>query len=123
MARLMAITAYIRVFVIDWAISGLVKTVRQAVVVNLEFVFIDLNAMARTGTIANTVALEIIVAAITFCLRVCRDFCREIVGLVDCSNLLRLALVVTKNSETMITICRALSNIAPDTSPSCMARK
>ena len=108
---------------IDWVISGLAKTVRQAVVVNLEFVFIDLNAMARTGTNANNVAIEMIVAAVTFCLHVCRDFCREIVGLVDCSDLLRLALVVTRNSETMITICSALSNIAPDTSPSCMARK
>ena len=120
---MMAITANIRVFVIDWAISGLVKTVRQAVVVNLEFVFIDLSAMARTGTIANNVAIEIIVAAITFCLRVCRDFCREIVGLVDCSNFLLLAFVVTTKSKAMITNCSALSNIAPDTSPSCMARK
>ena len=123
MARLMAITAYVKVFVIDWAISGLAKTARQAVVVNLESVFIDLNAIARTGTIANAVALEMIVVITIFCLRVCRGLWRVIVGLVDCSNLLRLAFVVTTNSKAMITICSALSNIAPDTSPSCMARK
>ena len=118
----MAITAYVKVFVIDWAISGLTKTARQAEVVNLEFVFIDLNAIAKTGTIANAVALEMIVVITIFCLRVCRDTWRVIVGLVDCSNFLRPAFVTT-NSKVMITICSALSNMAPDTSPSCMARK
>ena len=54
----------------EWLISGLVKIVRQAVVVNFEFVFIDLNAMASKGTIANTVAIEMIVVALNFCLRV-----------------------------------------------------
>ena len=123
MARLMAINAYVKVFVIDWVISGPVKTVRQAAVVNLEFVFIDLNAIARTGTVANAVALEMIVVITIFCLRVCRDTWRVIVGLVDCSNFLRPAFVVTTNSKAMVTICNALSNMAPDTSPSCMARK
>ncbi len=104
-------------------ISWLAKTVRQAVVVNLEFVFIDLNAIARTGTIANAVALEIVVVIAIFCLRVCKGIWRVIVGLVDCSNFLLRAFVVATNSKAMITICSALRNIAPDTSPSCMARK
>ena len=119
----MAITAYVKVFAIDRVISGLTKTACQAEVVNLESVFIDLNAIARTGTIANAVALEMIVVITIFCLRVCRDTWRVNVGLVDCSNFLRLAFVVTTNSKAMITICSVLSNIAPDTSPSCMARK
>ena len=67
-ARHMAVIAYVRVFVSDWVISGLAKTVRQAVVVNFEFVFIDLNATTRTGTIANIVAIEMIVVAMAICL-------------------------------------------------------
>ena len=47
-------------------ISGLVKMVRHAEVVNLESVFIDLSAIARTGTIANAVALEMIVVITIF---------------------------------------------------------
>ena len=82
-------------------ISGLVKTVRHAEVVNLESVFIDLSAIARTGTIANAVALEMIVVITIFCLPVCRGIWRVIVGLVDCSNFLLLAFVVTTKSKAI----------------------
>ncbi|MFM7772171.1 MAG: hypothetical protein ACKO8F_05765, partial [Acidimicrobiaceae bacterium] len=67
-------------------ISGLDKAARQAVVVNLESVVIDLNATAKTGIIANAVALEMIVVITIFCLDVCGRIWRVIVGLVDCSE-------------------------------------
>jgi hypothetical protein len=78
----MAITAYVKVFAIDRVISELTKTACQAEVVNRESMFIVLNAIARTGTIANAVALETIDVATIFSLRVLRGIWRVIVGLV-----------------------------------------
>ena len=116
-------TAYPSEVVSDCNTRVLLNTSRHAFVLRLEFEIRDFRKIAKIGTRAKAIDIRQIVEMASFCEVLLMSRWREIVVLIICSLLVRLVDEINKNAMLITQICSKLSTRAPETSPSCIARK
>ena len=116
-------TAYPSEVISEFNIRVLLNTSRHAFVLRLEFEIRDFRKIAKIGTRAKVIDIRQIVETASFCEVLLMSLWREIVVLIICSLLVRLVDEMNKNAMLITQICSKLSTRAPETSPSCIARK
>ena len=120
--RIVAI-AYPSDVVSDCNTRASLNTSRHAFVFRREFEIRDFWKIAKIGTRAKAIDIRQIVEIASFCEVLLMSLWREIVVLIICSLLVRRIDEINKNAMLITQICRTLSTRAPETSPSCIARK
>ena len=116
-------TAYPSEVMSEFNTCVLLNTSRHAFVLRLEFEIRDFRKIAKIGTRAKVIDIRQIVEMASFCEVLLMSLWREIVVLIICSLLVRLVDEINKNAMLITQICSKLSTRAPETSPSCIARK
>ena len=120
--RIVAI-AYPSDVVSDCNTRASLNTSRHAFVFRREFEIRDFWKIAKIGTRAKAIDIRQIIEIASFCEVLLMGFWREIVVLIICSLLVRRIDEINKNAMLITQICMTLSTRAPETSPSCIARK
>ena len=116
-------TAYPSEVISEFNTRVLLNTSRHAFVLRREFEIRDFRKIAKIGTRVKVIDIRQIVEMASFSEVLLMSLWREIVVLIICSLLVRLVDEINKNAMLITQICSKLSTRAPETSPSCIARK